>query len=383
MSQKLKSFLIIIIYFFVLYVIFSYIGLGDLGTDDFYFKEAADTQGVIGFLNHRYNTWSTRILSEFLLITLLRNSLWLFPLIASLCSVAIPLLIIRLSTGKAFWKTDTIYLIASFAFMMIIPVAVRVGGEYWITGAFNYLIPTIPALIILIYFRDWIYNKKNKFSWLVFPLALLMFILNEQIAFAILITGTIMAFSKLVLLIKKEKNKKLILKKYLKASFKQLIILVFLIIGLIFILKAPGNEIRIESEIGTWFPEFADMSLLDKIINGVKWLVSSFFFKHKVSLLLFLPFIILFKFFKKDNKSIIIFISLFLGALASQVLMFLSPTIYASGDRIHYIYFIMINALLLSLLSKNQTINLMKPYIYILLLFGIYLQGNTFYNLVF
>lgn len=337
--------------------------------DDLDFKIATNKYTFFYFVyNVEYLKWSGRIAANGLLYFASKIGIWSYRLISPLS-----ILLTSYSISRIFTKNFNFryFILSVFSFGFI---RHRVLGEsvFWFTGAFNYLIPVSLGLYALIPYIDYFFwNKKERKLFQIISAIIAGFIAvlgNEQ--FSLIMFVFIIIFH----LIKRKNIPKFFY--FLSTS-----ILIELIISLI----SPGDRLRWYSELH-WLPGFDRMSLIAHILLGSSWIFNSLLnqfiviflilsaipliftklFKKKLKIIYFLYliqliFLIISKLFSikiHPNIQLLLLLTYFSGlftliiycssrrifdllcllaGLGSLFVMWFSPTIFASSDRVMYV----------------------------------------------
>lgn len=216
-------------------------------TDDHFFSTALSKYSIFEILQIRYNTWSGRVLIEaFLMKTI---NIPLFPQIAiSLSCVLLAMSVAKLASSDG---RVTMPLIALSMLLFLSDFHTNRQATLWITGAYNYIIPISIGLYAITIYLDSSQSILKKLSSCV-----LIFLAsnNEQFAVTAIIAITVMLISKF-----KAKG----LTAY-DAAFTA-----SLLCGGAIVLAAPGNVVRLHSEIINWMPDFDNYGILYKLSVGV------------------------------------------------------------------------------------------------------------------
>ena len=202
------------------------------------------------FIEYRYHNWSSRILIEFVLCTILKTSKYLWVIIQSLMVT-----LTCYSISKLFVKEEK----AKNNFMLMLMILIYpyniMHQTGWASTSINYMWPLATGLFALIPIRKmWDGEKIKLFEYPLYTLSLI-FSANQEQACAILL-GFYLAFS-VILIVRKDKN----LKPYM--IFQTFIA----IISIVFILTCPGNAIRQEEELYR-FTDYQMLSFIDKFVLG-------------------------------------------------------------------------------------------------------------------
>ena len=121
--------------------------------DDRFFLSAFQQGDVVEFLKKRYMTWSGRLSIELLIVyTIGYSAFW---------KIGVPLAIIIgcYSSCRIVAKRVTLPLFSlSFLLYALIPLNLNIGSAWWITGFYNYLLPISIALYVF----SVAYRSNNK-----------------------------------------------------------------------------------------------------------------------------------------------------------------------------------------------------------------------------
>ena len=134
--------------FFVLFLIFFVFIIGSgvnvkLDHDDFYFSHVLDSSNLIDFLGHRYQEWSGRTAIEMIMVTTISHSLiWKAAIPISIVLMAYSIWSISLRSAINFKFGIPIVIII----ILSIPALVSADAMWWISGFYNYLLPVSCGL---------------------------------------------------------------------------------------------------------------------------------------------------------------------------------------------------------------------------------------------
>ena len=287
MKKKINTTRKKLLYYFVVFFIILIIHqLFHFMNDDItYFSKILNEYNITDFVSQRYNTWTSRIIIEVVLINITRN-IYVWRILNSL---VITLLIYTIN--KIFYNSNqTKYIYISSLIFFLYPYY-QMSEAGFAATTLNYLWPLTFLLYALIPFQN-IYKEEaiNKKLLPTYIIAFL-FACNQEQATCVGI------FTSIVFLIYCIKNKK---------SIKYPLILLLISIGSLFvILTCPGNTIRKIAEIKNCYPDYINANILDKIFLGIvstcSILISNFLIIFLLSSLIFV--ITFFKGnFKKTTK---------------------------------------------------------------------------------
>ena len=221
--------------------------------DDLYFSTQLVNTNLFDYIKMRYLTWSSRIITEIYFVFFTNHrTLWIF--IDSLAYSSIAYLL-----SKLFNKENDTKLNWIIAIIMLIYPFTDMSSAGYITTTIFYIWPLLSFLYIM-YILKWKMDNKNISKWQVILLviAIINAVTSEQ---ACLLTAgfTFLAILKKIF----DKNFKI------KENKTLLAILGSCVLYLIFIATCPGNHMRTISETATWYPDYANFSILPKIYLGV------------------------------------------------------------------------------------------------------------------
>jgi len=212
--------------------------------DDVFFYNALNTRNVLEFMLYRYDTWSGRFTIEGLLASTIHFSTFWKVIIPS-AFILLACSISRIATGEIRLN----FVLGSSALLLLVPKLINIDSFYWVTGAYNYIIPFSLATYSLSIFLKHERGLVNSSLSLV---ALVVAGFSEQSAVFLLL----ICYSLIVL-------------KKVKISWYSIGFIILLSICSAFLFLAPGNEIRSSAESINWMPQFFEYSILLKLMFGL------------------------------------------------------------------------------------------------------------------
>lgn len=269
----------------VIFLILHSVGYSD--GDDAFFYHYASEMGFFEYLSWRYKTWVGRMSGEALVYAAFRLGLGFWRVINALMLVFLPIGILQLGCKTAGYRGYLDYLdsllkdcqtfgIKEIFQIIRMPLFLSCGyllmsvmtfgySAVWVNGSIFYtwsftagvwaMMPLADAA-----FQTGALSKKQFFYSVLFSIIASMSI--EQMG-AVLLAFEVLAMLKLFLE---------------KKQVSLLIAVQFLVTLAAFgiLLLAPGNEMRVESEIATWFPAFRELTFTRHLFLTMQWLLSSF-----------------------------------------------------------------------------------------------------------
>lgn len=135
-------------------LLFISISLKTLGfDDDKYFSDALIHRDFLDFLYMRYNTWTGRMLIEGLLVMTI-NHPWFYMLVIPLSFVAMSASLVIIASADK--KITILSFCISFSLLLLINENVMSEASWWVTGSYNYLQPLAAGLLsIAIFYAYW------------------------------------------------------------------------------------------------------------------------------------------------------------------------------------------------------------------------------------
>lgn len=367
--------------------------------DDLYFSTVCENIGLFDFLGQRYNMWTSRIIVEGVLVifcNFLPMEIWKVANIGmyALLIYSMSKLFVTENKQKLNW-----ILVISLA---LVPITILKEAG-WMATMNNYLWVAATGLYAMIPIKKLLSNEKiNVFQAISFVISAIYASNQEQMAGILFLVYTFF----LIYIIKNKKQKPILF-----------IIYAIILLNLILIMICPGNVNRKIQEEETWYPEYSETSLSSKLAQGLtsmmyyvieKGSIQYFGFialityimwvtnkdiKYKLigmspiilvvifdeitrninqpnivlKLLIYLLILIsigiclYYIFCKKKEKSIINFTPLliYIVGIISRYVMAFSPTIYASGERTSFFWYISISILII-LLFRDKIFKLKK-----------------------
>lgn len=214
--------------------------------DTIFFSQVLEKESLGSWLVTRYETWSSRLVIEAVMVVVLQVGMILFHLI----NIALYVLL-AWSISKLFVNHNKKILnyVICLCFTMF-PIAIfNTAG--WVATFTNYLWPCALGVFSLLYIKKIVKGEHiKKIEYPLYFIALVYACNQEQMA-AILLACFLIFF---VYSIKKK-----------KLNVATVLYVIVTIASILFILTCPGNKVRNVGEIAYWYPNYATFDLLDKL----------------------------------------------------------------------------------------------------------------------
>ena len=221
--------------------------------DSAFFMKQMQKMSVFDFLGMRYETWTSRLIIEFVLCMILPQTKFVWALLNTGMMT-----ILGYSILKIFVKEDDKSLVwMAICFLLLYPLNKVAATCDWGAGTVNYTWPLAMLLFSTISIQKM--QNREKIAIYEYPLYMvaLVFACNQEQT-CLIATGVYLVFTVLDIL----KNGK----KVHPFLFVQLILVIF---SLVFTMTCPGNYVRKNDEITSYYMEFGSFHFLDKLSLGL------------------------------------------------------------------------------------------------------------------
>lgn len=213
--------------------------------DDQYFSAVLQQNKFLDWVSLRYNTWSSRVLLESIMVILFNIGFNFWKLMNIGVFLTLAYAVKKILNSKNDTKINWLICMSLF----LIPSSCY-GDAGWGATSMNYLWPLAFGLLACIPIKkNFSDEKMTKIEIAISCISLIISCNQEQMAgiLAIIYIGTL-CYN----LIKKKSNKIII------------VYTILILASILFIVTCPGNGKRKISEIQTWFPEFTTLNIIDK-----------------------------------------------------------------------------------------------------------------------
>lgn len=185
-ASSIRSALLLSIVFAYLYSYASTIGLSPTN-DDHVFLSVFNSGRVMGFIYDNYHIWSGRTAIELLMVSTIGYSLF--------WKLGIPLSIVLLaySSCRILTARPSATYIAIFVLLFsLIPAAINGDASWWVTGFYNYLLP----LSVAVYIFSVLFKADSGYIVKIICIPLAIYVsYMEQVALCLIICSAIMTAS--------------------------------------------------------------------------------------------------------------------------------------------------------------------------------------------
>lgn len=212
--------------------------------DDVVYKTILDEQTLGEFLRFQWENWTSRILIEFVLLSVIKYDL-LWRILDTIFVVTLGMMLGKITEEKVF----------SYALLLLYPFH-EMASAGWINTTLNYLWPLWSGMLIFVNYKKYVTGIKLHWSVYLWSIPAVLFACDqEQMAVVMLIVTVGMigiGFSR----------------KQYKLFY------VYLMFGLNLaclakMLLCPGNQARSATETSIRYAAFFDLSVGDKLFLGI------------------------------------------------------------------------------------------------------------------
>lgn len=223
---------------------------------------------LMDYLQHRYTSWTGRIVIESIMVPMFGCNLWLWRVLNTMMTVVLAFGIYRLIPYKYVdeMTEGKRLLIKSIICISIFTIQkdVFLTAISWITGSFNYLWPVSCALIVMLPFKNALFKENfNKKWYIILVFATILGANMEQASLVILCFALL---TNIYLIIRDK-----------KVRLDLVIFNIFIAINTAILFLAPGNYARSENETITWFGQWDMISLPTKVMMGTNLFLEHMF----------------------------------------------------------------------------------------------------------
>jgi len=273
MRETSKKVLFWALMFFGAFLLLTQVGYSD--GDDAFFYQYTHEMGFFEYLSWRYQTWVGRMSGEAMVYIAFSLGIWFWRIVNAMMLVLLPCGVLKLAEKAAGIRTknflpgESVAVVSGYLLMAIMTVGY---AAIWINGSIFYTWSFTCGIWALVPVADIVFDTGDGGSgdhntWHFFysiPCAVLASMSIEQMA-AVLVTFEVLAVL-VVILRKHEKQRTILL----------IIQTAVTVVAFVILFLAPGNDIRVASEVQNWMPQYEELSFGEHLFVTVQWLVSSF-----------------------------------------------------------------------------------------------------------
>lgn len=278
-----KSFLVLSFLFFLI-MLYKHISV-ELGIgDDPWFLDMANQTNLIEYLVTRYNTWTSRLIIESLMLILLKLPSFVWIILDSLIFMLIYYSMIKILHAK----NKSIVQLIVFCLLIFFPFGIF-GEAGWYATTINYAWPLACGLYALSFINDFFHENKVSCIRCCLLIICIIFATNQEQMCA-LVFGFYFIFLVYQYITQKHINK------------LALFVLLFSGTMILFHLTCPGNLNRKIVETNTYYEYYKNYDIKDKFVLGFLSTFSSIINRHEIIVILFLSIVIFLGFRNSDIK---------------------------------------------------------------------------------
>lgn len=254
------------VFFLVMFILIQ----EPFGDDMYYQGRVHNLQTLIEFLDMRYESWSSRLISETVIVLMLGLGMTVWRIFTTANMLVIAFSIKYLAgIGNSKWQNAVVCMMTA-AF----PASCYANAG-WVTTTSVYLLSAAVGLIALVPMRKWLDGKKMIWWEAVLYLISAVIACNHEQVCAVLLGVYLCTISYGV---------------FFKHKINGILLGIFFIcmLSAIFILTCPGNTFRTMVETRQWLPESADWTFIEKLLRGCQHTANTLFHAKNVSFLMLL-----------------------------------------------------------------------------------------------
>lgn len=257
MNEKTKKMMLDLIPFILLFIYFliRFWNLKEPTADDItyterYLSPIKSFSDLGDILLYRYNTWTSRLILECFILFFLKFDSCIWIVTISACFVGIAWLICAMFECSKRWM----YWAACFA-ICFFPIDILGTAGYIVTSTV-YIIPVFCAVFSMLPIFSSLRNEKRHMVICIVSVFTAIIAANHEQICAVLLGAYICYFLGCFI-------------KHFKIEMSVAVAAVCALGSLLIHFVCVGNKARVAMETERWMEEFANWSILDKIIHGV------------------------------------------------------------------------------------------------------------------
>lgn len=251
--------------FFVLILAYLFSTFQLIG-DDIAFNKVLDNNSLFEYLKGNYLSWSSRVITDAMLAILTRLPFFIWQILHSIIMLFTALSIYEIAIPKD--KKEFSFIIPFLFGFIPIPFFWDCG---WMATTLNYTWPLAACMPFFVILKKTLSGEKISKVYIIFSYFSLFFACNTEQCCALIFSFSLLMICYNILKNRKHSFSFSCINKYFIFS---LLISIFWLLITAF---CPGTDIRFASEVKTWYPEFANLTLFEKIIEGFLITMTHFF----------------------------------------------------------------------------------------------------------
>ena len=243
-------------------------------SDDAWFSTMLDQYNILGFLNWRFHTWSSRVILEGILVVLAHSDFIVWRILDTLVCLflvwAISQILDMQDWHAPLWITLS---------LCLLPVGILYPAG-WIATSANYLWPLTAGMVSLVPLVRSLRgdtaqvdtsNKQLRILKKIASLLMLVVAANQEQIAAVLFGVYLCHLIGWYVVKRREMAQEMNAIEYEKKpqGYPFLPELVILLASLVFIVLCPGNTSRNIQEMSSWFPEYPNYSMGERLLMGM------------------------------------------------------------------------------------------------------------------
>lgn len=243
-------------------------------SDDAWFSTMLDQYSILGFLNWRFHTWSSRVILEGILVVLAHSDFMIWRILDILVCLmlvwAISQILDMQDWHAPLWITLS---------LCLLPVGILYPAG-WIATSTNYLWPLTAGMVSLVPLVRSLRgdtaqvdtsNKQLRILKKIASLLMLVVAANQEQIAAVLFGVYLCHLIGWYVVKRREMAQQMNAIEYEKKPrvYPFLPELVILLASLAFIVLCPGNTSRNIQEMSSWFPEYPNYSMGERLLMGM------------------------------------------------------------------------------------------------------------------
>ena len=232
--------------------------------DDIWFAAKTVEFSLFDWIIYRWSSWSSRVFPEMMLWLLApRPAIWaLLNTVAYMVGTVYLFKFYRSIRTVNNHKTDIAAFTASCAFVWLLSQGVATESVFWLTGSVNYF--WVGALFLIAIYLPCVIFLRRKIS------------VSQTVVSSIASVATVLSHEQFGFILTLIYLATLAWYLYQKSRSKKVAVLlaamtVLLSIGVLCVVRASGNVLRIQQEINNWLPDMLTVPTAVRAESSIRW----------------------------------------------------------------------------------------------------------------